>query len=32
MGGHIAEGLREFVEQKIKTEREELRVKIGNLV
>lgn len=23
MGGHIAEGLRKFVEQKIKTEREE---------
>ena len=32
MGGHIAEGLRKFVEQKIKTEREEFKEKLRELV
>ena len=30
MGGKLAEGLREFVEQKIKTEREEFKEKLKN--
>ena len=32
MGGKLAEGLREFVEQKIKTEREEFEDKLRELV
>ena len=32
MGGKLAEGLREFVEQKIKTEREEFEEKLRELV
>ena len=32
MGGKLAEGLREFVEQKIKTEREEFEDKLRDLV
>lgn len=31
-GGKLAEGLREFVEQKIKTEREEFEDKLRELV
>ena len=32
MGGKLAEGLREFVEQEIKTEREEFEEKLRELV
>ena len=32
MGGKLVEGLREFVEQKIKTEREEFEDKLRELV
>ena len=32
MGGKLAEGLRKFVEQKIKTEREEFEDKLRELV
>ena len=32
MGGKLAEGLREFAEQKIKTEREEFEDKLRELV
>ena len=32
MGGKLAEGLRKFVEQKIKTEREEFEEKLRELV
>ena len=32
MGGKLAEGLREFVEQKIKTEREKFEEKLRELV
>ena len=32
MGGKLVEGLREFVEQKIKTEREEFEEKLRELV